>query len=53
MVLRWLNACRPTSDHSEAMHTEFHMTPFLALVLIGYALFMGTLLFGWIKTQLD
>jgi hypothetical protein len=29
------------------------MTPFLALVLIGYALFIGVLAFGWIKTQLD
>ncbi len=35
------------------MDTELHMTPFLALVLVGYALFMGTLFFGWIKTQRD
>ncbi len=27
----------------DAMHSEFHMTPFMALILIGFAVFITTL----------
>jgi hypothetical protein len=29
---------------------EFPMTPFLMLVLSGYAVFMGVLAYGWLRT---
>jgi hypothetical protein len=33
------------------MLSEFPVTPFMALVLAGYALFMVTLAWVWIATQ--
>lgn len=50
--MSWLNAARPGWRQCEAMNTDFHMTPFLALILAGYALFIGTLGWAWIWTKL-